>query len=402
MMTKQTGFTLVEAMVATGLVFVLLITLVGLASLSIKSAQISRAQGEATKFAQSEMELLRAYRDKNGLASLRCILTSPTQSPGAAPTATPAPTGLLDWWKVDELSGNQLLDSINSVTGTATGSTIVTGQINRARQFNGNSEYVTFSPSAALDQLGGAAKPDFTVSAWVNVSNLPDIPNEDLYPIVMKLGSPSESSRYWLIGAHRATSNTTGYFSFRLYDGGSISYSINSPVQTITNGWVLVTAVKAAGNAKLYLDGQLSSPSTTVPVSNYSNTAPLKLAEAGSWGFYSGSIDEVRVYDRALTALEVQALFDQATINPTVVPTPPLGVGCHVNADLTAVVSGPESVPAGVPGITFYRYYQTQDSPDCVTTGSGNKIITTVYVTWTDAKGTHKSKLSSCLTDWQL
>lgn len=391
------GFTLVEVIVATTLVFVLMITLVGLTSLSLKSAQISRSQGEATKLAQAEMELLRAFRDKNGLVALKCSATSPTLG---APTPTVTPTaGSLNHWKMDEMSGNAVLDSVGTVTGTAYNTTITTGKFNRARNFNGTNAYVEFSNSSDLNKLGGPSATDFTVSAWVNVRSLPIILGELLYPAVIKIGT---NNKYWLIGPHRVSqADQRGYFSFRLYNGAGVGYSINSAVTAITNQWYLLTGVKQGTIARIYLNGSLAAPTATIPATDYSHNDPLRLAYAGSWGFFDGIIDEVRIFNRALTSQEIANLYAESTITPSIAPTPPLGVGCYLNATLDTVTTGQEQIAGVIPGITFLRYYQTLDSPDCTTAGSGDKVLTTVYVTWTDAKGTHKSRQESCLTDWQ-
>lgn len=68
----QDGFSLIEVTIAIGLVAMLMVALFSLSALSVSNAQASRIQGAATKLAQEELELVRAYRDKNNIDALAC------------------------------------------------------------------------------------------------------------------------------------------------------------------------------------------------------------------------------------------------------------------------------------------------------------------------------------------
>ncbi|PIZ15906.1 hypothetical protein COY52_08565, partial [Candidatus Desantisbacteria bacterium CG_4_10_14_0_8_um_filter_48_22] len=64
-------------------------------------------------------------------------------------------------WRMDEEAGSLVADSIGDNTGTAYGTTIVDGIRNKARSFNGLSDYIDCGSSPSL------APPSFTLSAWV-------------------------------------------------------------------------------------------------------------------------------------------------------------------------------------------------------------------------------------------
>lgn len=66
------GFTLIEIVVAVGLIAMLVVALVSLSSISVIGVQQARTQSSATQLAQQEMELIRAFRDKNGVEALTC------------------------------------------------------------------------------------------------------------------------------------------------------------------------------------------------------------------------------------------------------------------------------------------------------------------------------------------
>ena len=74
---KQSGFSLLEVMVAIFLISFLLIAIVSLVNLSLANTLTAKSQGAATKYAKEEMERIRALRDRDGLFAIDCF--SPTQ-----------------------------------------------------------------------------------------------------------------------------------------------------------------------------------------------------------------------------------------------------------------------------------------------------------------------------------
>jgi hypothetical protein len=73
--------------------------------------------------------------------------------------------------------------------------------------------------------------------------------------------------------------------------------------------WRHVAAVRDKDVVRLYLDGQLSSSSDTFSTDDYDlfNKSPL-LMGFGAKGFFSGSLDDIRIYRGPLGARQVAAL----------------------------------------------------------------------------------------------
>jgi len=67
---KECGQSLVEIIVAVGLIFTAVVALLGLATLSMKGSGFGLRKAQATKLANEEMEFLRAYRDDHGWGTL--------------------------------------------------------------------------------------------------------------------------------------------------------------------------------------------------------------------------------------------------------------------------------------------------------------------------------------------
>lgn len=248
--------------------------------------------------------------------------------------------GLITYWPMDEIGGQAVADSVSGVNGTAVGTTITNGAnstLGRARSFNGSSDRVDFSPSALLDSLDQ----NLTIEALISIASLPDIPGEDLFPLVEKIGTSAENYRYFLLGAHRNTSSTNGYIQFRLYDGTN-ALVVNSPPQEITNRWIHVVGSKNGTTASLYLDGQLASSTINTNLGSVSNTHPLEFAAPEFWGYFHGNLDNVRIYSRALTANEVTALYSDI-FPPT--PSPTLGIPTATPQIIVSPFTSPTPLP---------------------------------------------------------
>ena len=106
-----------------------------------------------------------------------------------------------------------------------------------------------------------------------------------------------------------------GYPSFLIYkNGGSpATYSVSGPSMVIDNQWHLLTGVYDSSNVILYLDGS-SVNSTPAPGVTMSSTAySFEIGgntNGNTYHYFNGSIDDVRVYDRALSATEVVNLYN--------------------------------------------------------------------------------------------
>jgi hypothetical protein len=89
-------------------------------------------------------------------------------------------------WKLDETSGTIAYDSAGANNGTVTGATWTTGKIDGALNFNSNGNMVRILDSASLDPSNA-----FTVTAWVNATELSGNGSNNGNPIIVKWGSNS-------------------------------------------------------------------------------------------------------------------------------------------------------------------------------------------------------------------
>lgn len=198
---------------------------------------------------------------------------------------------LVAWYKLD---GNANDSSGNNLNGTASNVSWVDGKIAQAGDFNGSS-YVLSAHSNTLDTKGS-----FSVSLWVNMTS---IATGGSFTGGVLASKGAHSTRGWHLGIDW----NNLYFGVADSSGNS-SISVSSINTVLVVGeWHYVTAVYnySSGFMSIYIDGILKS-SGTRPIRNPSCTDNLLIGRGYSYLY--GSIDDVRIYDHALSEKEVKEL----------------------------------------------------------------------------------------------
>ncbi len=203
-----------------------------------------------------------------------------------------AGSGLVAWWKMDEGTGTVAADTSGNGNNAilTNGPVWTSGQIGGGLSFNGTNNYVT--PVLAPTNF---SQP-FTISALVKVNTL--------------------------VGTHQIMAGSNGDVQF--YQGGTaLLYRTNGvstsfdPVFNSINTWQQVVVTYDGATMTLYANGSAiaNRPVTALNDTNIS---------IGSFGntveFFSGAMDDVRVYNRALSAAEVSQLYSEAMVPPDVTP----------------------------------------------------------------------------------
>ncbi|MDA0642563.1 MULTISPECIES: LamG-like jellyroll fold domain-containing protein [Nonomuraea] len=219
--------------------------------------------------------------------------TTPDPDPTPTPTPTPDPTpdpvpGLVAAYGMEDGSGTTVGDSSGyDNTGAARDTTWATGKHGKALSFNGSSSWVTVQHAASL-RLRNA----LTLSAWVRPSAL-----DGWRTVLLK-----EHSWGGSYGLYASTgTGPAGWLETDDDAGGSASSNL-LPL----NQWSHL-AVTYNGNAvRLYVNGtQVSQAPLTGELID--DGGRLRIGGNAALGeFYRGLIDEVRVYNRAQTATEIQ------------------------------------------------------------------------------------------------
>lgn len=226
----------------------------------------------------------------------------------SASTPTPAPTpapGLIAYWALNETSGTIASDSVGSHTGTTVNSPVWTaGKIGNCLSFDGVDDYVRVNHSSDLAYTNTQS---FSLAAWVYVSTLPG----KWSGIVTKGRETTTWYGLWIDPSNRWT-----------FGGKDNGTACNVFGNTVATGWRHLVAVQngAANQRLLFVDGVQQGSGYAA---NGNSTSEFWIGGAKTVSEYlNGKVDEVRFYNYALSASEVQNLYYQGTAAPTATPTP--------------------------------------------------------------------------------
>jgi len=214
------------------------------------------------------------------------------------PPAPPAaPAGLVAAYSFNEASGSILNDrSGKGRTGTISGAVWTEGKYGSALSFDGINDWVTVADAADLDLTTG-----MTLEAWVRPSSL------DTWRTVLLKQRPSGLA-YALYA-----SNDSSRAESDVNIGGDKSAA--APAALPLNTWSHLAVTYNGAVLRLFVNG-VEVGSRTVSGAMATSTGVLRIGGNSVWNeFFAGRIDEIRIYNRALTAVEI--LSDMAApINP--------------------------------------------------------------------------------------
>ncbi|MDP3014810.1 MAG: LamG domain-containing protein [bacterium] len=202
---------------------------------------------------------------------------------------------LVGYWKFNETSGTNAYDaSGRGNNGTLTnGPTWTTGRAGNALNFDGVDDFVNAGNAASL-QVGGSGK-SFTLEGWTKRAS------SGVYHNIIWQGTATKNN-----GLHFEYRNTN-VFTLDFYGNG-----LNTPIAyTDVNEWHhWVGTYDGSTNArKLYRDGILVANDTATE--DYLGSGTLFIGQrVGGAYYFNGSIDEVRIYNRALSAAEISAIYN--------------------------------------------------------------------------------------------
>jgi hypothetical protein len=222
------------------------------------------------------------------------------------------------------------------------------GKPNNCYSFNGINAYITIINSSDLSPIG-----DFSVSVWLrqNSSSTPEV--------IMSKSLAGYDSTGWFIALEQPN-----WLQFQ----ATPYFESNSPtiIRPPTNEWhhVTFTFTRSTGLCRSYLNGILVDSRTR----NYSSSVSPRNLTIGSQEyhvvgqynyFFSGQLDDVRIYNRALSSNEIQTLYWQNNgINSTLstISNSPSSAPADGNTAITVTVTLKDQFNNPVPGkiVTLY------------------------------------------------
>jgi hypothetical protein len=240
--------------------------------------------------------------DTSGNLATSANFTFTTSAPAAPPTS-----GLIGYWAFNEGTGTATVDSSgNNNNGTLwpnISPVWTTGKVGNALQFNAidNDNNGNDDPRVTIGRNFDVSSLPFTLSAWVNPLNF-----ADWRAILSKRDSFQAATMRFDWELHK----DTGTVYLDRY-GVILNFTYSPP----TNTWTHLAIVATSASTKLYVNGiltqqvfaafSLGSGSTANTVIGGTGEGP-----GGNNDPFNGLIDEVRVYNRALSDSEIQDVYN--------------------------------------------------------------------------------------------
>jgi hypothetical protein len=240
---------------------------------------------------------------KRSLWILAAAALAPASAAWAQP-CTPAPAGLVSWWRAE----GDAQDALGTNHGTAqNGLGWVAGQVGAgAFGFDGADDYVAVPNDPSIDITG-----DLTIDAWIRVAAL-----GDQRVIVSKRSWDNQNANIiWFVDT-----NGTLVFSSRS-GGGPFSNAISTSVVPLDT-WTFVAVTLSGSTLTFHVNGVAEAPQAFGGV-RPSNTGRLTIGiveiDPGVWppnglvAPMNGALDEVEIFGRALSEAELAAIYAAGT-----------------------------------------------------------------------------------------
>jgi autotransporter-associated beta strand protein len=223
------------------------------------------------------------------------------ENPISAEVVATPNAGQLTYLKFDEASGTRSIDSWGANHGTlAATASRSAGRSGQALTLDGSATAYATLPTGIVKSLS-----DYTISSWVKMDALAN------WMRVFDFGTGT--SKYMFLSVQ---AGTAGLVRFATKNGGSeqnISYSYTGPLTT----WTHFTITRSGSTTMMYINGGLVATSTAITIkpSDIDSTTQNYLGKSQfSDAMFKGSIDEFKIYSRALSASEIAAAYTSQTI----------------------------------------------------------------------------------------
>ena len=207
-----------------------------------------------------------------------------------------AGTGLVGFWNLNEGTGTTANDSSgNGNTGTISGATwTASGKYRNALRFDGVNDQV----SIANPSFFSFGSTDFTICAWIKPAELTGSASQ------YAVGTyNSSSTTYWLLG----TRYDQYYFTAQNSSGSKFNLRGSS---ASLDEWTHLCITRNDSNFSLWENGVYIN-STSESIGSLSSPSNVYMGTRGDAGsYFNGTIDEVKIYGKALSETQITGLYD--------------------------------------------------------------------------------------------
>jgi len=217
-------------------------------------------------------------------------------------SCVPPPAGLIGWWSADG-NANDLANTNNGLLHSGAG--YAPGKVGLGFLLPSAPAYISV-PQNSLWAFGAN---DFTLELWVDFSA---VSGSQALMASDRGGGSQPKWIFWLSG---------GVLQLHV-NGTQLAYVSSSAFSPKTNQWYHLVLTRSNSTFTFYTNGNRFS-ATSAMVSIPDSGSPLTFGQAEGAFNLSGILDDLRIYDRALSHVEVQAIYNSSS-NGMCPPSPPV------------------------------------------------------------------------------
>ena len=215
-------------------------------------------------------------------------------------TCTPPPGGMVSWWPGDG-NANDIQGSNNGTLQN--GATFAPGIVGQAFTFDGIDDYVQATDTGL--PFGTAAR---TLDLWMQ-------PGFDArVPVIYGSFAPSDAFYVLVNGANACIGQ---------WGGGPPGEPCGSTDVTDGSWHHVAMTYDGSGTVLLYVDGALEASVTKTYTTTQTGKLYMGSTVEGSQEYYTGLVDEVEIFNRALSQSEIQAIYGAGSAGKCRTCTPP-------------------------------------------------------------------------------
>lgn len=209
-------------------------------------------------------------------------------------------SGLIAYWKLNDATGTIASDTINGFSGGVSGATWTSGILASGLKFDGD-DYVSVGSATAIS-VGSY----FSISAWI----FPRVWNNGGGTAIRLISKVDDANNHYLLTAVNAGIPGSDLPMFRVKRAGTIVATYNSATYLQAGSWHNIVGVYSGNITYLYVNGGSVGGEGDQGMGD--GVAPhLYFGARNTVGpFLSGTMDDIRYYNYALSAAQVTDIYN--------------------------------------------------------------------------------------------